>query len=215
MHTINFSVCYLAAVQHIRRNSREALRHATRSLELAREQGFATWIGISQMIRGVSLIGDGEREQGLEEIRAGMKAHHSMEAAAYEPFGMSLYAQGLMADGRFDEALAVLADALAICERTGERFYLAELWRLKGEALARKGNSSDAEHWLHEAIELARRQQAKLLELRGAASLYRLVETARKETVLREMLEPVCNWFETDLDAPDLLDARALLSRQS
>ena len=215
LHTINFSLCYLAAVQHIRRNSREALRHATQSLELAREQGFATWIGISQMIRGVSLIGDGEREQGLEEIRAGMKAHHSMEAAAYEPFGMSLYAQGLMADGRFDEALAVLADALAICERTGERFYLAELWRLKGEALARKGNSSDAEHWLHEAIELARRQQAKLLELRGAASLYRLVETARKETVLREMLEPVCNWFETDLDAPDLLDARALLSRQS
>jgi len=86
---------------------------------------------------------------------------------------------------------------------------------LKGEALARKGSASDAEHWLREAIGLARRQQAKLLELRGAASLYRLVDTARKETVLREMLEPVCNWFEEDLDAPDLLDARALLSRQS
>ena len=78
LHTINFSLCYLAAVHHICRNSREALRHASQSLELAREQGFATWIGISQMIRGVSLIEHGKHKQGLEEIRSGMQAHRSM-----------------------------------------------------------------------------------------------------------------------------------------
>jgi class 3 adenylate cyclase/tetratricopeptide (TPR) repeat protein len=212
LHTINFSLCYLAAVHHICRNSREALRHASQSLELAREQGFATWIGISQMIRGVSLIDHGQHQQGLEEIRSGMQAHRSMDAAAYEPFGISLFAQGLIAEGRFDEALDALGEALSICERTGERFYLAELWRLKGEVFARKSNSSDAEHWFREAIELSRRQQAKLLELRSAASLYRLVDKARKDMVLREMLQPACNWFDEGLDTPDVMDAKALLT---
>ena len=212
LHTINFSLCYLAAVHHIRRNSREALRHATQSLALAREQGFATWIGVSQMIRGESLVSNGEHEEGLKEIASGMKAHSGMEAAAYEPFGLSLYAKGLIAQGRLDEALGALAQALAISERTGERFYLAELWRLKGEVLARKANSSEAEHWFREAIELSRQQEAKLLELRSAASLCRLVDKPRRETVLREMLEPVYNWFEEGLDAPDVLNARALLS---
>jgi len=215
LHTINFSLCYLAAVHHIRRNSREALQHASQSLELAREQGFATWIGISQMIRGVSLIDHGQHQLGLEEIRSGMQAHRSMDAAAYEPFGISLFAQGLIAEGRFDEALDALAEALSICERTGERFYLAELWRLKGEVFARKANASDAEHWFREAIELSRRQQAKLLELRSAASLHRLVDKARKDTVLREMLQPAYNWFEEGLDAPDILDAKALLHRET
>jgi class 3 adenylate cyclase/tetratricopeptide (TPR) repeat protein len=213
LHTVNFSMCYLAAVHHIRRNPREALQHATQSLELAREQRFATWIGISQMIRGEALVSNGEHEEGLKEIASGMKAHSAMGAAAYEPFGISLYAKGLIAEGRLDEALAALAQALAISERTGERFYLAELWRLKGEVLARKGNSSEADQWFRKAIDLSRQQEAKLFELRSAASLCRLVDESRKETVLREMLEPVYNWFEEGLDAPDLLDARALLTR--
>ncbi len=212
LHTINFSLCYLAAVHHIRRNSREALRFATQSLQLAQEQGFATWIGISQMIRGEAMVENGEHEEGLKEIASGMKAHSSMEAAAYEPFGISLYAKGLVAEGRFDEALDALARALAITERTGERFYLAELWRLKAEVLARRANPSEAEHWFREAIELARQQEARLFELRSVASLCKLVDQPRREGVLREMLEPVYTWFGEGFDAPDLLDAKALLT---
>ena len=165
------------------------------------------------MIRGESLVAEGQYEEGLEETACGMKAHSGMEAAAYEPFGISLYAKGLIAQGRLDEALGALGQALTISERTGERFYLAELWRLKGEVFARQANSSEAERWFREAIELSRQQQAKLFELRSAASLCRLVDTPRKEAVLREMLEPVYDWFEEGLDAPDLDDARALLTR--
>ena len=211
-HTINFSLCYLAAVHHFRRDPRGALRRATESLELAREQGFATWIGVSQMIRGEALVSNGEREEGLEEIAAGMKAHSAMEAVTYQPFGISLFVQGLIAEGRLDEALAALAQALAISERTGERFYLAELWRLKGEALARKGSPSEAEHWLREAIALSRQQEAKLFELRSAVSLCRLLDGPRREAALRDVLEPVYEWFEEGSDAPDLEDARALLA---
>lgn len=211
-HTINFSLCYLAALHHFRRDPRRALRRATESLELAREQGFATWIGVSQMIRGEALVSNGEREEGLKEIAAGMKAHSGMEAIAYQAFGISLFVKGLIAEGRLDEALGALAQALAISERTGERFYLAELWRLKGEILARKGSPSEAEHWLREAIELARQLGAKLFELRSAASLCRLLDGSRKEASLRDVLEPVYEWFEEGVDAPDLEDARALLT---
>lgn len=212
LHSINFSLCYLAAVHHIRRDSRAALGRATESFELAREQGFATWIGTSQMIRGESLVSNGECEEGLKEITSGMKAHRGIEATTYQPFGISLFVKGLVAAGRLDEALGALAQALAISERTGERFYLAELWRLKGEVLARKGNPQQAEYWFLEAIELSRRQEAKLFELRSAASLCRLLDKPRKETMLRDMLEPVYNWFEEGVDAPDIQEARALLT---
>jgi class 3 adenylate cyclase/tetratricopeptide (TPR) repeat protein len=211
-HTINFSLCYLAAVHHIRRGSREALRRATESLELAQEQSFATWIGVSQMIRGAALVRSGELAKGLEEIAAGMRAHSQMGAITYQPFGISLFVEGLIAAGRLEEASEALAQALATSERTGERFYLAELWRLKGEILAEQGRRSEAEHSLREAIELSRQQSAKLFELRSGSSLCRLVDGSRREAVLHEELEPVYKWFEQGIDTPDLQDARALLT---
>lgn len=213
MHTINFSLCYLAAVHHIRGDSRSALERATQSLESAREQGFATWIGISQMIRGASLVSDGQGEEGLAELDRGLKAHTRMEATTYQPFALALFAKGLIAAGRLDEALDTLIRALMVSETTGERFYAAELWRLKGEVLAKKGSSEEAERCLREAIDLARRQQARLFELRSATSLCRLVEGPRQEQALHDILEPLCAWFADAADASDVKEARALLVR--
>ncbi|WP_290648382.1 AAA family ATPase [Aquisalimonas sp.] len=211
-HTINYALCYLAAVHHIRGDAPAALERATASLEWAREQGFATWIGISQMIRGASLVTGGECEAGLEEIAAGIKAHSAMDAIAHQTFGIALYAQGLITTGRFDEALRVLTDAFAISERIGERFFLAELWRLQGLALAGKGERSQAEASLRQAIEVARRQEAKLFELRSAVSLCGLYDRLHGGSVRREFLQPVLDWFEEDADAPDLRDAKSLLA---
>src|SRR5262249_56370605 len=125
LHTVNFSLCYLAAVHHFRGDSREALRRSTESLELAREQGFATWIGVSQMIRGESLARNGDVEEGLKEITAGLNPHRDMEAVTYQPFGLSLLAKGLIAAGRLDEALEAVGEAMAISERPGPPLYLA------------------------------------------------------------------------------------------
>jgi class 3 adenylate cyclase/tetratricopeptide (TPR) repeat protein len=211
-HTVNYSLCYLAATHHFRRDSREALRCATESLEMAREQGFATWIGVSQMIRGDSLVRSGDLEGGLAEIAAGMNAYRGIEAVTYQPFGLALLAEALLAGGRPDEALDALAQGLAMSEQTGERFYLAELTRLKGEAFAEKGSPSEAEHWLREAIRLSRHQGARLFELRSAVSLCRLLDRPRRETTLRDVLNPVFGWFEEGADASDVQDARALLA---
>jgi len=211
LHTINYSLCYLAAALHFRRDWGEALRRATESLELAREQDFATWIGPSQMVRGASLVSSGEIDAGLTEITAGLKAHSAIEAATYQPFGLSILAKGLLEGDRFDEALGAVDQALAMIAKTGERFYLGELLRLKGEVLARNGALAEAECSLREAIEVSRQQEAKLFELRSAVSLCRLLDEPRKATALREILEPVFNWFEEGVDAPDLVEARAML----
>ena len=212
LHTINFSLCYLAAVHHIRGDSLSALERATQSLESARELGFATWIGISQMIRGASLVSNGKSEEGLAELGRGMKAHAGMEATAYQPFAMALFAQGLIAAGRLDEALDALSQALTMSEATGELFYASELWRLKGEVLGKNGSLAEAEHCLREGIDMARRQGAKLFELRNAASLCRLLDPLRKQAALRDILAPVHDWFGEVVAAPDVNDARALLA---
>jgi class 3 adenylate cyclase/tetratricopeptide (TPR) repeat protein len=214
-HTVNFSLCYLAAVHHIRRDSREAFRRATESLELARQQGFATWVGISQVIRGEALVSNGDYAAGLAELASGMQAHSGMEATSYQPFGISLFVRGLVAANRLDEALGALGQALAISEKTGERFYLPELLRLKGEILARAGRSSEAEDALRAAVELSRQQEARLFELRSVVSLCSIVDEQRRQTLLREMLEPVYKWFAVGAVIRDLEDARALLGYET
>lgn len=202
MHTVNFSLCYLAAVHHIRGDPTAALECATTSLETAREQSFATWIGISQAIRGVSLASKGSVEEGLAELRDGMKAHAGMEAATYQPFALALLASGLIAAERLDEALDTLARALTISEGTGERFYAAELLRLKGEVLASTGRLAIAEDCLREAIEMSRHQEARLFELRSATSLCRLLDGPRKQAAVRDIEQPIRDWFDKAGEAP-------------
>jgi class 3 adenylate cyclase/tetratricopeptide (TPR) repeat protein len=171
LHTVNFSLTYLAAVHHIRGDTQAAFERATESLAAARELGFATWIGISQMIRGASLVRQGSHVEGLAELRRGMTAHVDMEASTYQPFAMALMAEGLVATRHADEALATLKRAIASSEAKGERFYAAELRRLQADAMRACGQPRDAERTLHEAIDIAQRQQAKLFEVRARAQL--------------------------------------------
>lgn len=170
-HTINFSLCYLAAVLHIAGDHEAALQRANEALELAREQGFATWIGVSQIIRGYALVRTGHATEGLDEIAAGMKAHSDMDALAYRGFGLALFAGASMLAGALDDAERALDEALALVSRTGEHFYLAELWRLRGELLTSKNDPAEAAEALHRAIDVAREQGAKLFEGRSVALL--------------------------------------------
>jgi class 3 adenylate cyclase/tetratricopeptide (TPR) repeat protein len=215
LHTVNFSLCYLAAVHYIRGDVGAALERATQSLEIAREQGFATWVGISQMVRGAALVSNGQWAEGLEELARGLKAHTTMEASTYQPFAMALMAQGLIAVRRLGEAVERLDEGLAMSETTGERFYAAELQRLKGEALARSGSVTAAEQCLREAVATARRQTATLFELRGAISLCRMLEGERKQLAEVELLEPACRRLENAAEGCYLTEVRALIETLS
>jgi predicted ATPase len=209
-HAVNFSLCYLAATHCFRRDRDAALRVATESIEMAREQGFATWIGVSQMIRGHALVRGGDVAAGLADIDAGLRAHHAIKAMTYRPFGLALRAEALAVADRIEASLDAVEEALALSKRTGERFYLAELWRLKGEALARQGAAADAERALGEALRIARAQGARLLELRSAVSLCRLLDGAARDAALRDLLAPLSVAFDEGRDLADAQAARTL-----
>jgi predicted ATPase len=104
-----------------------------------------------------------------------------------------------------------LDDTLEIVARTGERLLAAELNRHKGQLLLRQGHTEAAEELYRKAMNIAREQEAKLWELRAAASLARLRRDQRRRAEARDLLAPVYGWFTEGFDTPDLKDAKALL----
>ena len=121
-----------------------------------------------------------------------------------------------------DEGLAALSGAFALVETKGEQWWEAELYRLKGELLLQSGAQgpesgsvtrpvAEAETCLRQALDMARHQQAKSLELRAATSLSRLWQQQGKRAAARELLAPIYSWFTEGFDTADLQEAKTLL----
>lgn len=116
--------------------------------------------------------------------------------------------------GHLAEGLEAMAEALALVERTGERYWEADIWRVKGELTlkaAADNSPVEAEACYHKAVEIARRQSAKSFELRAATSLARLWQRQGKPSEARQMLAGIYGWFTEGFDTADLQDAKALL----
>lgn len=115
--------------------------------------------------------------------------------------------------GQIAEGLDLTAEALARIERLGERFWEAEVWRIRGDLLLQTNSTSlaEAESCFHKALEVARQQRAKSLELRAAMSLARLWRQQGKRIEAHDMLAKIYRWFTDGLNTPDLVDARTLL----
>ena len=128
------------------------------------------------------------------------------------PYFLGFLAEAHAAAGQTEEALSVLSRALDTVRSTEERWWEAELLRLRGDLLLTAGgNESDAEASLHGALAIARRQETKALELRAAMSLARLYRNRGKRDDARKLLAEVYGWFTEGFDTPDLTDARAFL----
>jgi predicted ATPase len=117
--------------------------------------------------------------------------------------------------GQPETGLAALAEALTLADTTGERWYESECYRLKGELLIQQSsdNQAEAENCFHDALAIARSQQAKSLELRTATSLARLWQQQGKRQEAHALLAPVYGWFTEGFDTADLKDAKALLEQ--
>jgi len=126
---------------------------------------------------------------------------------------MTLLARAYQQAGRIDEGLQVLEEAWLSIEARGERWWQAEIHRLKGEQLLSllASNADDAEACFEHALSIAQNQEAKSLELRAAMSLGRLWLQQSKQTEARDLLSPVYNWFTEGFDTADLVQAKALL----
>src|SRR5439155_13288122 len=110
-----------------------------------------------------------------------------------------------------EEAMTLLDDALQIIERTRERWLAAELNRHKGQLLLRQGHSEAAEELYRKALSIAEEQEAKLWELRAAASLAQLRRDQGRRAEARDILAPVYAWFTEGFDTADLKEAKELL----
>src|SRR5439155_8101223 len=162
-------------------------------------------------------------EEGNAQMRHGLAAWRAMGAEIMRPHFLALLAEAYGRLGQEEEGLSTLAEALAQVDKTGERYYEPELYRLQGELTLKSKVQSpkskvpstqaeaEAEACFQKAIEIARHQRAKSLELRAVMSLARLWQQQGRKDEARQMLAEIYGWFTEGFDTADLKDAQALL----
>ncbi|MGH7820085.1 MAG: adenylate/guanylate cyclase domain-containing protein [Candidatus Binatia bacterium] len=201
-----------AGVHQFRRDERPTRELAEAAVSLFSEQGSPDMLGMSLWLKGWALCELGQQKEGIEEIARGIASYRSCGTSLGLSWALGLFACAHAKIGEIDKAFDVLNEAFEVVEQNGERFYEAELLRLRGELLLKRAAPDDeAEACFRDAIAIARRQEAKTWELRTATSLGSLLrKLGRKEEARRTVGETLA-WFTEGFDAPDLRDAKALL----
>jgi predicted ATPase len=181
---------------------------------LAVERGFALWLGVGTVFQGWALAAQGQVEEGITQLRQGMADFLATGAeGVVGVYHLALLSETYGHAGQAEAGLTVLAEALTLVDKIGERHYEAELHRLKGALLLAQSTEphQEAEVCFHQALTIARRQQAKSWELRAATSLAQLWQQQGKWAEARELLAPIYGWFTEGFDTADLQEAKALL----
>jgi class 3 adenylate cyclase/predicted ATPase len=186
--------------------------HVEAMIPLCQEQEFAFHLGWATILRAWSRIEQGPTDQDLDQMRQGLTIFESTGAEILRPYWLALQAEACRRLGRIEEGLAVLSTALDKVRQHGERFYEAELHRLTGTLLLATGADRAAEACFVQAIDVAREQGARSLELRATVSLSRLYQRQAKTTEARRQLAELYAWFSEGFETADLTAARTLLA---
>jgi class 3 adenylate cyclase/tetratricopeptide (TPR) repeat protein len=179
---------------------------------LTTQQGLGYLRSCALVLEGQELIARGECGSGLEHIGRAFAEFQAQEAGVGLPWAMSISVLGYAGLGRAQEGLGVLAKAQAAASKNGERHWQAELSRLKGELLLLEPkHAGEAQACFRECIDVARRQGARSLELRGAMSLARLLARQGEPESARRALAEAYRGFTEGFDTIDLRSAAAAL----
>jgi predicted ATPase len=205
--------CVAAWVSQVHRNVPAVHEQAEFCVALATEQGFLLWVANGTILRGWALAMQGQGEEGMAQVHQGIAAWRATGAAVLVPYLCTVLADVCDYLGHTDDGLQALAEAHTLVEQHEERWGEAEIARLQGVLLLRQPGApqAEAEAWLQRALDVARHQEAKSLELRAAISLSRLWQHQGKRDAARELLAPVYGWFTEGFDTADLQEAKALL----
>jgi class 3 adenylate cyclase/predicted ATPase len=212
-----FSLVYtlgLSAIFHSFHRGVHALQEcADAAISLATEQGFPFWIAVCSMLHGWARAHQGRAQEGVEQIIHGLSAFRAAAGEIMRAYYLALLAEAYGTLGESETGLSVLTEALMHRDATGERWHEPELNRLKGVLLLHQSsdNQAEAETCFHDALAIARHQQAKSFELRTATSLARLWHQQGKRLEAHDLLAPVYHWFTEGFDTADLQEAKALL----
>jgi predicted ATPase len=221
--SLAFALDHAAWLHQYRREPAETQERAEEDMRLSGEQGFAFFLAQGTILRGWALAEQGQDAEGIAQICQGQTAREATGALLARPYWVSLLAQAYGRVGRAENGLRVLDEGLAMTH--GQPVWKAELHRLRGEllldaqaapvdahAVTEIGHSTDqAESCFRHAIDIARGQQAKILELRAGTSLARLWGSQGRRLEARDLLASIYSWFTEGFDAPDLKDAKTLL----
>jgi class 3 adenylate cyclase/tetratricopeptide (TPR) repeat protein len=191
----------------------EAQKHAEEVIALSSEHGFPFWLAWGFIHSGWSLTALGQAEEGFALITKGLSMHRGSGAVVSTAWGLMLLAECDAKLGKVDEAFKSLGEAGQIIEISHDRYSEADLHRMSADLLNAMGDRSAAEQEYHQALAIAKRQNAKVFELRAATGLARLWRDQGKRTEARDLLAPVYGWFTEGFDTPILQDAKSLLDQ--
>src|SRR5262249_43360975 len=196
-----------------RRDVSAVHEQADAAVALSTEQGFPLWVAWGTSVRGWALAMQGQDEEGLVQVRQGTAATLATGAAILVPYFCTLLADACDHLGHTEDGLQALDEAHTLVEQHDERWWEAEIYRLRGVLLLRQPGTpqAEAETCFQCALDVARRQEAKSLELRAAMSLSRLWQQQGKRQEAHDLLAPIYGWFTEGFDTADLQEAKALL----
>jgi class 3 adenylate cyclase/predicted ATPase len=198
-------------VHQLGRDSERASQYLAAAETLAAEQRLVLFFD-ARVLRGGILTAQDVAADAVVQIREGLADRQKPGANKLgRPYGLGLLSEALARSGDHDAALAAVMEALEAAAEIGERWWDAELHRLKGLRLLARGGVEDAHAAFHDALRVAREQQAKSLELRAATSLARLWAEQGRRIEAHELIAPVYGWFTEGFDTADLKDAKVLL----
>jgi predicted ATPase len=217
-HSLACALHFAGTTFHMFRREVQTVKEQTEALALlSAEKGFVFYQAMGVFDQGWVQAHEGQIEEGIAQMRQSLTAYRAIGMEIGSTGFLGWLVEGYRKAGQAEEGLSVLSEALALVEETDERYYEAELHRLKGELMRMQGEARDeeVEACFRKALEVARVQEAKSWELRAAMSLSRLWQKQGKREEAHKLLADVYNWFTEGFDTPDLNEAKALLEELS
>jgi predicted ATPase len=213
IYSLCFALCWAAVLRHSLRQREAMQEQAAEVMALCTQYGLPLYLAFGTTIHGRALAAQGQSTLGIMQMLHGITNWRSIGAEMMRTHMLALLAEAYWEVGQTQEGLAVLTEAINLVNEKGERWWEAELYRLKGELLwaLSPNNEAEAETHFQQALDIARRQEAKSLELRAAMSLARLWQQQGKRAAAYDLLAPIYGWFTEGFDTADLQEARALL----
>jgi adenylate cyclase len=211
MNSLCFSMVIAQHIHLLRREPEPAEALGAELVPLCEEYGLVQELQWARCYRGSALGQLGHVEAGVALLRDSLAGMERISSGLLRPMFLALLAEGLLASGDIGEGLAVVDDALAWGERSLERFYHAELWRVQGQLRWAQGDAPGAEASLDRARQQADRQGALGLTLRSVLALHRVLDAQGRSLEVIEDLRQVYSRFTEGFDTGDLVEARETL----
>jgi predicted ATPase len=220
--TMASTLAFVSMMHHFRRDAPAARDAAAEAVACTREYVLTFWLGFARALHGWAIAqlasasagAPEDWDAGIVEIRESLEAHQSAGARTFRTMGLSLLADAYLMRSRFDDAERAACEGIDVAGQTDERFWEAELHRLRGECALAQGRARDAGTHFERAVAVAREKSEKSLELRALVSVYRLARAGTDPVWTQRArgdLSQTYGWFTEGFDTVDLRDAKSLL----